>query len=81
MGSRIKRLWKTLPALSEISVSGFAGDDIIELVKERRDQGVPVEVVRIDRRSIVSGAVALKHWEVLRGLVDTLSWFDAEMMT
>ncbi len=52
-----------LPALSEISVSGFTGDDIIKLVKVRREQGVPLKSVRIDRGSIVSGAVSLKDWE------------------
>ncbi len=33
-----------LPALSEISVSGFTGDDIIELVKARREQAVPGQI-------------------------------------
>jgi len=67
-----------LPVLSEISVSGFTGDVIIELVKAREDQGVPLKSVRIDRGSIVSGAVSLKDWEYLRNLVDTLRWFDTD---
>ncbi len=66
-----------LPALSEISLSGFTGGDIIELVKARHDQGVPLKSIRIDRTSIALGAVTLNHWEVLRGLVDNLRWFDA----
>ncbi len=57
---------------------GFTGDDIIKLVKVRREQGVPLKSVRIDKGSVVSGAVSLKDWESLRSLVDTLSWFDTD---
>ncbi len=45
---------KLLPALSEISVSGFTGIEIVKLVQARRDQGLPVEVVCVARGSIVS---------------------------
>ncbi len=79
--SGIKRPSKTpapklLPALSEISVSGFSGNEIVKLVQARREQGLPVRVVCVDRGSIVSGMVSFEHWEILRGLVDTLRWFD-----
>jgi len=67
-----------LPGLSEISLSNFAGDDIVKLVKARRDAAVPIKVLRIERRSIASGAVSLQHWEALRSLVDTLRWFEMD---
>lgn len=80
-GSRIQRSENKralLPALSEISASGFAGNEIVKLVEARRDQGVPVKAVCIDRSSVSSGVVSFKHWEVLRGLVDTLRWVDVD---
>ncbi len=66
-----------LPALLEISVSDFTGDEVIALVKARHKHGVPVKSVRIDGLSIALGIVTLKHWEVLRGLVDNLRWSNA----
>lgn len=73
-----------LPVLTELSVSladdrhrrTGACDKIVELVKARRDKGVPIKSVRIDKSSILFGIISPEEWEALRGLVGTVRWFD-----
>ncbi len=74
-----------LPVLTELSVSLVADDrhrrtgacdKIVELVKARRDKGVPIKSVRIDKSSILFGIISPEEWEVLRGVVGTVRWFD-----
>ncbi|KLO16610.1 hypothetical protein SCHPADRAFT_995032 [Schizopora paradoxa] len=68
-----------LPKLTEISLSGFDGDEIIDIVKERQSVGIPLATLIIDERSILSGAVALRHWEDLQGQVEALRWFKTNV--
>ncbi|KLO07699.1 hypothetical protein SCHPADRAFT_909222 [Schizopora paradoxa] len=70
--------WRFLdnPMLSNFSLSGFKGEDIILFVETRREAGIPVNMLRIAKSSITCGDVSVNHGDSLRDLVGFLSWFD-----
>ncbi|KLO07703.1 hypothetical protein SCHPADRAFT_636290 [Schizopora paradoxa] len=65
-----------LPKLTEMSFSGFSGDEIINIVSGRRELGVPLKALHIDKILILCDEVTFEHWEYLLGEVETLSWFE-----
>ncbi|KLO07702.1 hypothetical protein SCHPADRAFT_1001457 [Schizopora paradoxa] len=67
-----------LPKLTEISLSACDGNEIVSVVSGRRELGVPVKTLRINKSSILSGVVSYEHWETLHSQVEKLSWFEED---
>ncbi len=66
-----------LPALLKISVSGFAGDEIVKILKARYDKGLPLRDVRIGQAvdRVGSGvSYALGGFEGPGGYRDGSTW-------
>ncbi|KLO07701.1 hypothetical protein SCHPADRAFT_932254 [Schizopora paradoxa] len=67
-----------LPDLTEISLSGWSGDLIGNIMGGRDRSGFTVETLRLDKGAIVSGAVTSGDWSYFEYLVETLCWFDCD---
>ncbi len=82
MGDRVKTLAAKenipLPELTELTVSGMSGLDLIALVMMRKEMRVPLKALRIDRRDQEVDDISDEIWASLKKTVGKVEWVKVD---